>query len=44
MKIFISQPMRGKTDEEIKTERERVINRLMKMFPDENNRSHRFFL
>lgn len=25
MKIFISQPMQGKTNEEIKTERERLI-------------------
>ena len=25
MKIFISQPMKGKTNEEIKTERERLI-------------------
>lgn len=26
MKIFISQPMRGKTDKEIKAERETIIN------------------
>ena len=25
MKLFISQPMRGKTDEEIKSEREQLI-------------------
>lgn len=26
MKVFISQPMRDKTDEEIKTEREKVVS------------------
>lgn len=27
MKVFISQPMRGKTNEEIKAERERLIGK-----------------
>ena len=26
MKVFISQPMRDKTDEEIKTEREKAVS------------------
>lgn len=28
MKIMISQPMRGKTEEQIKTEREELVNKL----------------
>lgn len=28
MKIFISQPMKGKTDEEILSERNRAINKI----------------
>lgn len=31
-KLFISQPMRDKTDEEIKTERAEIINRVMERF------------
>lgn len=31
-KLFISQPMRGKTDEEIKTERAEIINRVTERF------------
>lgn len=34
MKYFISQPMRNKTDEEIKSERERVISEIMLADPD----------
>lgn len=33
-KLFISQPMRGKTPEEITAERERMIAQAEKMFPD----------
>ena len=35
MKIFISQPMRDKTNEEIEQERERAINRIQEKYPDE---------
>lgn len=35
MKVFISQPMNGKTDEEIMKERDRVTEKLKRMFPDE---------
>ena len=34
MKVFISQPMRGKTDEEILAEREQVIKEIMAAHPD----------
>ena len=34
MKLFISQPMRDKTDEEIKTEREKIIKEVTKVFGD----------
>ena len=34
-KLFISQPMRGKTPEEITAERERMISQVAKMLPDE---------
>lgn len=34
-KLFISQPMRGKTPEEITAERERLIDQAAKLFPDE---------
>ena len=34
MKIFISQPMRDKTDEEIKKEREAAIQVVKEKFPD----------
>ena len=34
MKIFISQPMRDKTDEEIKKEREAAIQIVKEKFPD----------
>lgn len=34
MKIFISQPMRDKTDEEIKAERERAIKTIKEKYPD----------
>lgn len=33
--LFISQPMRGKTPEEITAERERLIDQAAKLFPDE---------
>ena len=35
MKVFISQPMRDKTDEQIKTERERAIADIKAQFPNE---------
>lgn len=35
MKIFISQPIRGKTDEEIRAVRESVIDSLTNLFYDE---------
>lgn len=34
MKVFISQPMRDKTDEEIKAERERAIEVIKEKYPD----------
>ena len=34
MKVFISQPMNGKTDEEIKAARERAIGRIMEKWPN----------
>lgn len=34
-KLFISQPMRGKTPEEIAAERERMIDQAAKLFPGE---------
>ena len=36
MKVFISQPMRGKTDEEIKTERERALETVKNYFPNDS--------
>lgn len=33
-RLFISQPMNGKTDEEIRTERERIIQKMKEIFPD----------
>ena len=35
MKVFISQPMKGLTDEEIKFIRQDIIDNLKKRFPDE---------
>lgn len=35
MKIFISQPMRDKTDEQIKSERAKAVDKVKKMYPDE---------
>ena len=34
MKVFISQPMKNKTDEEILTERNRMIEAVIRMHPD----------
>lgn len=34
-KVFISQPMRGKTDEEIKAERTKAINSIKKKFGED---------
>ncbi len=34
MKVFISQPMRGKTEEFIKTERTNAVNTVCRMYPD----------
>lgn len=36
MKLFISQPMRDKTDEEILAERERIIDTVQDRFPDQD--------
>jgi len=36
MKVFISQPMRDKTDEQIKQERERAINAIKEKHPNED--------
>ena len=33
MKVFISQPMRDKTDEQIMEERQRAINEIVKKYP-----------
>jgi hypothetical protein len=35
MKVFISQPMRDKTDEEIKAEREKAIQTIKEKYPNE---------
>lgn len=35
MKVFISQPMRDKTDDEIEQERERAIDSIQEKYPDE---------
>lgn len=35
MKVFISQPMRDKTDEQIKKERKIAANIIKEMYPDE---------
>ena len=35
MKLFISQPMRDKTDEEIKLERNEIIQRVKDRYPNE---------
>lgn len=34
-KVFISQPMRDKTNEQIETERKRAIENIQKKYPDE---------
>jgi hypothetical protein len=35
-KLFISQPMRDKTDEEIKSERNKIIQRVKEGYPNED--------
>lgn len=35
MKVFISQPMRDKTDEQIKAERAKAVENIKKMYPNE---------
>lgn len=35
MKVFISQPMRDKTNEEIEKERERAIDKIQEKYPNE---------
>lgn len=42
-KLFISQPMRGKTDEEIKIERENAINQARKIIGEEVEVLETFF-
>ena len=34
MKVFISQPMKGKTDEQILTERNGAISKIERVYPD----------
>lgn len=34
MKVFISQPMRDKTNDQIKAERKRAIENIQKQYPD----------
>jgi hypothetical protein len=34
-KLFISQPMRDKTDDEIKSERNKIIQKVKEEYPDE---------
>ena len=36
MKVFISQPMRDKTDEQIKEERSRAVEFIKSKYPEEN--------
>lgn len=35
MKIFISQPMKNRSNEEIRTERRKIMEYVQKIFPDE---------
>ena len=35
MKVFISQPMKGKTNEEIKAERRRLIGKVRALYGDD---------
>ena len=35
MRIFISQPMKGKTDSEIKQERERIIEKVREEYGED---------
>ena len=35
-KLFISQPMRDKTDEEIKSERNEILRRVKEIYPNED--------
>lgn len=35
-KLFISQPMRDKTDEEIKSERNEILQRVKEIYPNED--------
>lgn len=34
MRLFISQPMKGKTNEQIKSERNKIIQRVKEHYPD----------
>lgn len=36
MKVFISQPMNGKTDAEIEAERERAVKEIKDIYPNED--------
>jgi len=36
MKVFISQPMRDKTDEQIKAERKAAVERIRECYPDDD--------
>lgn len=35
MQVFISQPMRNRSDEEIRTERRKIMEYVQKLYPDE---------
>lgn len=35
MNVFISQPMRNRTDEEIKAERQKIMEYVQKLYPNE---------
>ena len=36
MKIFISQPMRDKTDEQVKSERAKAVEKVKELYPNDN--------
>lgn len=43
-KIFISQPMRGRADEEIRAEREAILAQVAEKFPDEDVQEIKSFI
>lgn len=42
VKVFISQPMVDKTDEQIKEERCRAVNRIKAEFHDDNSKAEHY--